>query len=132
MSLGVTRSSGELIEYLPLHYFKRGAEMNEQDLIKLKSDCEVYKSKIDKLEVEHAELAERVNKLEAKSEKTDFQYEQIMKMLDKLTEQTIPELSKEIQAIKNKPAERYNAAVLSIITTTIGGIIGYVLCKLFT
>ena len=106
--------------------------MNEQDLIKLKSDCEVYKSKIDKLEVEHAELAERVNKLEAKSEKTDFQYEQIMKMLDKLTEQTIPELSKEIQAIKNKPAERYNAAVLSIITTTIGGIIGYVLCKLFT
>lgn len=106
--------------------------MNEQDLIKLKSDCEVYKSKIDKLEISYSELAERVNKLEAKSEKTDFQYEQIMKMLDKLTEQTIPELSKEIQAIKNKPAERYNAALLSIITTSVGAILGYIFSKLFT
>lgn len=106
--------------------------MNEQDLIKLKSDCEVYKSKVDKLEIECSELTERINKLEAKSEKTDFQYEQIMKMLDKLTEQTIPELSKEIQALKSKPAERYNTIVTSIISTVVGAVVGYVCCKLFT
>lgn len=106
--------------------------MNEQDLIKLKSDCEVYKSKIDKLEVETSELQERVGKLEAKSEKTDFQYEQIMKMLDKLTEQTIPELSREIQALKNRPAERYNTIVTSIISTGIGALVGFIASKLFT
>lgn len=106
--------------------------MNEQEFIKLTSDCEVYKSKVDKLEIGHSELAERVGKLEAKSEKTDFQYEQIMKMLDKLTETTIPELSKEIQALKNKPVERYNAVVMTIITTVVGTIIGFVFGKLFT
>lgn len=106
--------------------------MNEQELIKLKSDCEVYKSKVEKLEAEHSELQERVGKLEAKSEKTDFQYEQIMKMLDKLTEQTIPELSKEIQALKNKPAERYNTIVTTIITTLIGGVVGFFISRLFS
>lgn len=106
--------------------------MNEQEFIKLKADCEVYKSKVDKLEVEYSELQERVGKLEAKGEKTDYQYEQIMKTLDKLNEQTIPELSKEIQALKQKPAERYNAVVTSIISTVVGAIIGFICSKLFT
>lgn len=71
-------------------------------------------------------------KLETKGEKTDFQYDQIMKMLDKLNEQTIPELSREIQAIKSKPAERYNQVVMTIITTGVGAIIGFIFSKLFT
>lgn len=106
--------------------------MNEQEFIKLRADCEVYKSKVDKLEIESSELQERVSKLEAKGEKTDFQYDQIMKMLDKLNEQTIPELSREIQALKSKPVERYNAVVTSVISTVIGAIIGYIFSKLFT
>lgn len=106
--------------------------MNEQEFILLKADCEVYKSKVDKLEVEATELQERIGRLEANGEKTNFQYEQIMKMLDKLTEQTIPELSKEIQAIKNKPAERFNTVVTSVITALIGAIVGYICSKLFT
>lgn len=36
--------------------------MNDQEFIKLKADCEVYKSKVDKLEVEYSELQERVRK----------------------------------------------------------------------
>lgn len=106
--------------------------MNEQEMIKLKADCEVYKSKVDKLEAENYDLQERVGRLEAKGEKTDYQYEQIMKMLDKLNEQTIPELSKEIQALKQKPAERYNAVITSIISTIAGAIIGFICSKLFT
>ena len=106
--------------------------MNEQELLKLKTDCEIYKQKIDRLEKEITSQEQRISELEKRSEKTDFQYEQIMKMLDKLTEQTIPELSKEIQAIKNKPAERYNTIVASIITACVGAVVGFIFSKLFT
>lgn len=106
--------------------------MNEQELLKLKTDCEVYKVKIDKMEIAMSKLQDRVNDLEAKGEKTDFQYDQIVKMLDKLTEQTIPELSREIQALKSKPAERYNTIVTSIISTIVGAVVGFVISKLFT
>ena len=106
--------------------------MSEQEFQKLKTDCEIYKIKIDKMEVAVAKIQDRVSNLEAKSEKTDFQYEQIMKMLDKLTEQTIPELSKEIQDLKNKPAERYNTIVGAIISALVGGIIGFVVSRIFS
>lgn len=106
--------------------------MNEQELVKLKTDCEIYKVKIDKMEVAVAKIQERVTDLEAKGEKTDFQYDQIMKMLDKLTEQTIPELSREIQALKSRPAERYDKVVTSIISTVVGAIVGFIVSKLFT
>lgn len=106
--------------------------MNEQDFLKLKTDCEVYKIKIDKMEIVLAKMQDRVLDLEAKGEKTDFQYEQIMKMLDKLTEQTIPELSREIQALKSRPVERYNSVVTSIISTGIGAVVGFIFSKLFT
>lgn len=106
--------------------------MNEQEFVKLKTDCEVYKVKIDKMEVALTRLQERVNDLEAKGEKTDFQYEQIMKMLDKLTEQTIPELSREIQALKSRPVENYNKIVTSVISTIVGAIVGFVMSKLLT
>lgn len=106
--------------------------MNEQEFILLKADCEVYKSKVDKLEVESTELQERIGRLEAKGEKTDFQYNQIMKMLDKLNEQTIPELSKEIQALKSKPAERFNTIITSVLSTGVGAIVGFIFSKLLT
>lgn len=106
--------------------------MNDQDFVKLKTDCEVYKIKIDKMELALAKLQDRVGDLEAKGEKTDFQYDQIMKMLDKLTEQTIPELSREIQALKSKPVERYNTVVTAVITTVVGAIVGFIVSKLLT
>lgn len=106
--------------------------MNEQEFIKLKADCEVYKVKIDKMEIAMTKMQDRVSNLEAKGEKTDFQYDQIMKMLDKLNEQTIPELSREIQALKSKPVERYNTVVTAIITTVVGAIVGFIVSKLFT
>ena len=107
-----------------------GMNMNEQEFQKLKMDCELYKSKVERLEKETAEQEKRISELEKRSEKTDFQYEQIMKMLDKLTEVTIPELSKEIQMLKNKPAERYNTVVIAIISGVVGAIISFISTKI--
>lgn len=98
--------------------------MNE-DLMKLKSDCDLYKSKIDRLEHITEKQEERIQTLEKNNAKTDFQFEQIMKTLDKLNNVTIPQLTAEIQAIKDKPAERYNTIVVAVITSVVGGIIGF-------
>lgn len=105
--------------------------MNEQELIKLKADCEVYKNKIDVLEKVVTALQDKVIKLETKSEKTDFQYEQIMNTLTKLTDTTIPNLSKEIQSLKEKPAKRYDNMVSTVINTIIGAIVGFIAAKIF-
>lgn len=105
--------------------------MNEQELQKLKTDCEIYKNKIDKLEKTTEHQEERIQKLERSNDKTDLQFEQIMKTLDKLNNVTIPELTKEIQAIKDKPAQRYNSIVSAIISAGVGGIIGFIISKLF-
>ncbi len=106
--------------------------MNEQDWIKLKTDCELYKNKIDAMEKNQVEHEKRIAELEMRNARTDFQYDQIMKMLDTLNEKTIPALSKEIQALKNRPVERYNAVVASIISTIVGAIIGFVCSKIFS
>lgn len=100
--------------------------MNEQDLIKLKTDCELYKDRIVKVESRVEELDKRIIDLEKRNEKTDFQYEQIMKMLDRLNNVTIPKLTEEIQLIKNKPAERYNSIVTTIIGAVVGAIVGFI------
>ena len=105
--------------------------MNEQEFLKLKTECELYKSKVDRLEREVSEQAKRIGELEKRSEKTDFQYDQIMKTLEKLTENTIPELSKEIQSLKNKPAERYNSAVVALISAIVGAFVSYIFAKIF-
>lgn len=105
--------------------------MSEQDIIQLKVECQQIKERVSKLE-QIAEAQEtRIIELEKRNDKTDFQYEQIMKTLDKLINTTIPDLTKEIQAIKSKPAERYNQVTTVIITTIVGGIIGYII-KFFT
>lgn len=105
--------------------------MNEQELAQFKVECKIYKEKIDKLENIVDSQESRIIELEKRNDKTDFQYDQIMKTLDKLINTTIPDLTKEIQAIKSKPAERYNQVTTVIITTIVGGIIGYII-KLFT
>lgn len=105
--------------------------MNEQDIIQLKLECQSCKERISKLEQQAETQDTRIIELEKRNDKTDFQYEQIMKTLDKLINTTIPDLTKEIQAIKSKPAERYNQVTTVIITTIVGGIIGYII-KFFT
>lgn len=105
--------------------------MNEQEIIQLKVECQQIKDRVSKLERLTEAQETRIIELEKRNDKTDYQYEQIIKTLDKLINTTIPDLTKEIQAIKNKPAERYNTITTFVITTIIGAIIGYAI-KLFT
>lgn len=105
--------------------------MNEQELLKLKTDCELYKSKIDKLEKTTDKQEERIQALERSNAKTDFQFEEIMKTLDKLNNVTIPELTKQIQEIKDKPAKRWDTLVVGILGAIAGGV-GTFLVNLLT
>lgn len=96
--------------------------MNEEELTKFKIECKIYKDKVDKLENVVDTQENRIVELEKRNDKTNFQYEQIMKTLNKLVEQTIPALSKEIQEIKEKPARRWETVIVGILGAIAGGI----------
>lgn len=106
----------------------------DNELAILKNDFEHYKketdSKIKKLEVTIDEQEKRIQLMERSKEKTDFQYEQIMEMLRTLNEKTIPDLTKQIQEIKDKPNQRYNTVITSIISAIVGGAVGFAVNKI--
>lgn len=108
---------------------------DENELALFKNDFRHYKeetdNKIKKLELLMDEQEKRIQIIERSKEKTDYQYEQIMDMLKTLNEKTIPNLSKQIQEIKDKPNQRYNTAITSIISALVGGTVGYVINKIF-
>lgn len=93
------------------------------------TDCKIYKDKVDNLVAETKEQEKRISQLEMNNTKTDLQYEQIMRTLNKLVEQTIPELSTEIQKIKDKPSKRLDTLIAAAIGTGIG-IIGTIITNL--
>lgn len=95
------------------------------------TDCKVYKDKVDNLIVTTKEQEKRITQLEMSSMKTDTQYNEIMKTLNKLIDVTIPELSKEIQEIKEKPAKKWDTIVAGIIGAIAGGI-GTFIINMFT
>lgn len=96
--------------------------IDEKEWQNFLSDCKVYKDKVDNLVIDTKEQEKRISQLEMNNTKTDLQYEQIMKTLTKLVEQTIPALSKEIQEIKEKPVKRWETVVVGIIGAIAGGI----------
>ena len=101
----------------------------EKELLLLKQELQNHKEVSDEKlhNIEHTLnlLDERVKDMEMSKQKTEYQYEQIMDTLKKLNEQTIPNLTKQIQELKNKPAERYNLIVTSIISAIVGGIVTF-------
>ncbi len=48
-----------------------------------------------------------------------------MKAIDKLNEVTIPNLMKELENIKNKPAKRWEAGVNALISAIVAGLVGF-------
>lgn len=109
--------------------------MNEDnELAILKNDFEHYKNetdtKVKRLELVINEQEKRIQLIERSKEKTDFQYEQIMEMLRTLNEKTIPDLTKQIQEIKDRPNQRYNTVITSIISAIVGGTVGFVINKI--
>ena len=68
----------------------------------------------------------RLLTIEKSQEKTDFQYEEIMKTLNKLNDVTIPSLTAQIEELKNKPVKRYDQIITSLIAGIVGAIIGFI------
>ena len=96
--------------------------MGDKEWQDFMTDCKVYKEKVDNLVVTTRAQEKRIIQLEKNNTKTDYQYEEIMRTLNKLVEQTIPNLSKEIQEIKEKPVKRYETVVVGILAAIAGGI----------
>jgi len=96
--------------------------MGDKEWQDFMTDCKVYKEKVDNLVVTTREQEKRIIQLEKNNTKTDYQYEEIMRTLNKLVETTIPNLSKEIQEIKEKPVKRYETVVVGILAAIAGGI----------
>lgn len=68
----------------------------------------------------------RIIQIELNNAKTDIQYEQIMNILNKLNERTIPDLIAQIEELKNKPVKRYDQAIGGILGAVFGAIGGAV------
>lgn len=105
--------------------------IDEKEWNNFVADCKVYKDKVDNLVTATKDQEKRITELERNNTKTDLQYEQIMRTLNKLVDETIPALSKEIQEIKDKPAKRWDTVVVGIIGAIAGGI-GTYLVNLLT
>lgn len=102
----------------------------ENDYLLLKQQFESYKEITDKtiteLKKNLDECEKRLLTMEKSKEKTDFQYEQIMETLKKLNEVTIPNLTAQIEELKNKPVKRYDQVVTGIIGAIVGAIGGVI------
>lgn len=100
----------------------------ENDYLLLKQQFESYKEitdrTINELKRNLEDYDKRLLTMEKSKEKTDFQYEQIMDTLKKLNEVTIPNLTAQIEELKNKPAKRYDQVVTGIIGAIVGAIGG--------
>lgn len=105
--------------------------MDDKNLVQLQVEFSTFKKHTEEsmaeLKKENEELSKRVMELEKNTEKTDFQYEQIMKTLDKLNDETIPNLVKQIQELKDKPAQKYNLIATTAIGAIVGGIVSFII-----
>ena len=109
--------------------------MDDNRVLLLEQDFHNYKELMGKelnlLNETTKEQEKRIIELERNNTKTDLQYEQIMKTLNKLNEVTIPSLTAQIEDLKNRPNKRYDQIITVIISTIIGGAIGFVINKFF-
>ena len=108
--------------------------MEDNKFLLLEQEFKTYKEitnrEIAKLQQATEEQEKRILAIERSKEKTDFQYEQIIQMLNKLNNVTIPNLTAQIEELKNKPVKRYDQAISSIIGAIFGAV-GGVIAALF-
>ena len=90
-------------------------------------ELQLLKETLQEIKERYKDLEKRVAKVETSREKTEFQYQEIIKSLDKLNEVTIPNLRLEIEGLKNKPAKRWETGVNAVIS----GIVAVVVSFLF-
>ena len=110
-------------------------EDRDKEILLLKQEFKSYKESTDKQIIELIKKTEdqekRIIQLEMNNTKTDLQYQQIIQTLTKLNETTIPNLTAQIEELKNKPAKRYDLVVTGIIAALVSGTIGFVINKFF-
>lgn len=93
-------------------------------------EIQILKESLSELKEAYKDLEKRVNKVETSREKTEFQYEEIIKSLDKLNEITIPKLTEELENIKNKPAKRWDSVINALISAVVAALVGFGVSKL--
>lgn len=92
----------------------------EQKIENIKS---LLDNRITRLEQECGTISTKVMELEKQNTKTDVQYQNIMKTLEKLSNQ--------VEEIKNKPAKRWDTVITSILGAICGVIGGAIAGFLF-
>lgn len=104
--------------------------MEDSKFLLLEQEFKNYKIATNKEIEEFKRISEaqekRIIQIELNNAKTDIQYEQIMNILNKLNERTIPDLIAQIEELKNKPAKRYDQAIGGILGAVFGAIGGAV------
>lgn len=93
-------------------------------------ELQILKENLSELKDSYKDLEKRVNKVETSREKTEFQYQEIIKSLDKLNEITIPNLMRELESLKNKPAKRWETGVNALISAIVAGSIAFISAKI--
>ena len=93
-------------------------------------ELQFLQKEVGELKEEIKELAKRILKIETSREKTEFQYDQIMKSLEELNKVTIPKLMEELENIKNKPAKRWDSVINALISAVVAALVGFGVSKL--
>lgn len=93
----------------------------------LKERVEYMHDQIKELEKKYStsrkSIYERLENLERQSALTDERYKRILEELE--------ELKNTIKPLTEKPQKRWDTAVTSTITAIVGGIVGFIISKIF-
>lgn len=108
--------------------------MDDNRFLLLEQEFRTYKElsekEMNELKSVVNELDKRIKDMELSKQKTEYQYEQIMESLKTLNEKTIPNLTAQIEELKNKPVKRYDQAVTGILGAIFGAL-GAFIANLF-
>lgn len=103
-------------------------ESTDREILILKQQFESHKESSSKELVELKKISndqeKRIVELERNGTKVDIQYEQIMQILNKLNDTTIPNLTVQLEELKNKPVKRYETIVGGILGAIFGAVGG--------
>lgn len=102
--------------------------MEDSKILLLEQQFHSYKEQAEKnqeiMQQRLIDLEKRTLTVERSKEKTDFQYEQIMETLKTLNEKTIPNLTAQVEELRNKPIKRYDQAIGSVLGAIFGAVGG--------
>lgn len=98
--------------------------MDDNKIILIQQDIQNIKEIIKELKDTTKNHDERIIELEKSEITTEMQFEQIMTLLNKLNNETIPSLIKEVEELKNKPIKRYDQAITGILGAIFGAVGG--------